>query len=301
MSYRSEIGFREDPYAESARIALKVRRPKCSKKLDHHTYLEWNDVFDGVFFIRLHKTRILEFHSDGRIVLNSGGWRTVTTKDRMNKFLPYDWSVSQDQGIWYLCKKTDNWHYVHKITRERKEDIHFDDPDYDQYENVHASYDEHPFDDFITIHADGSVTGQGEDPNAQRKIRNKIRRYARKFADAFAHGEVPAPSAGDCTYCSMTDENDKPVGKALKDNDHFLSHMKESYFVPSLLVRASNTVATSAFYKQMLFNWMAKVQPGNRIFFSPGDYMQREVSKILSSYLCARFKLTQRRTCTAVG
>ena len=55
---------------------------------------------DGRVAIRLHDTNVVITYPDGSIVLNSGGWRTSTTKDRINKFSPY--RVHQSKGIWYV-------------------------------------------------------------------------------------------------------------------------------------------------------------------------------------------------------
>ena len=41
---------------------------------------------DGTKVIRLHHTDILEFPPRGGVIFNSGGWKTVTTKSRMNEF-----------------------------------------------------------------------------------------------------------------------------------------------------------------------------------------------------------------------
>ena len=52
-------------------------------------------------YIRLHNTDILTF-KNGSVVLNTGGWKTLTTKDRFNSFLPDGFRVSQSKSIWYL-------------------------------------------------------------------------------------------------------------------------------------------------------------------------------------------------------
>lgn len=54
---------------------------------------------DGTKAIRLHDTDVVTFHPD-KIVFDSGGWRTPTTKDRMTTFSPF--RISQDKGIWYI-------------------------------------------------------------------------------------------------------------------------------------------------------------------------------------------------------
>lgn len=52
---------------------------------------------------KLHNTTIVTMKKDGGIILDSGGWRTPTTKAHMNTYLedtPY--SVSQEKGTWYV-------------------------------------------------------------------------------------------------------------------------------------------------------------------------------------------------------
>lgn len=58
----------------------------------------------GVTFVRYHATDVVAFTAD-RITLNSGGWRTATTKARMNQTaqefgLPF--SVFQNKGEWFV-------------------------------------------------------------------------------------------------------------------------------------------------------------------------------------------------------
>lgn len=56
---------------------------------------------DGARVIRLHQTDILRFKNDC-ITLNTDGWRTLTTKNRMNEFLPPPWRVWQKKDVWYV-------------------------------------------------------------------------------------------------------------------------------------------------------------------------------------------------------
>ena len=68
-------------------------------KISNNTHVEMHP--DDSIAIRLHEMDIATYYPDQKIVLNSGGWRTVTTKERMNSFSPahvwsYDhlWTVS---------------------------------------------------------------------------------------------------------------------------------------------------------------------------------------------------------------
>lgn len=51
--------------------------------------------------VKLHQTHILTFTPDNRVILNSGGWETATTKDRMNAFLGWN-TVFSNRGDWQV-------------------------------------------------------------------------------------------------------------------------------------------------------------------------------------------------------
>jgi hypothetical protein len=57
---------------------------------------------DGTETIRLHRTNIVT-KKNGVYTLNSGGWRTLTTKDRINAFAPV--RIYQKDFIWYIDGK----------------------------------------------------------------------------------------------------------------------------------------------------------------------------------------------------
>lgn len=51
--------------------------------------------------IRLHNTDIITY-DNGKIILNSGGYETKTTKDRLNKYLPSHLRVYQNNFQWFI-------------------------------------------------------------------------------------------------------------------------------------------------------------------------------------------------------
>lgn len=71
---------------------------------------------DDVLVIRLHNTDILTFFSDGRIVVKSGGYRSKTTKARINDYV---------SGFKLFSKKRDWYWYNYR----NKEEIEFNDGD----------------------------------------------------------------------------------------------------------------------------------------------------------------------------
>ena len=68
-----------------------------AKKLTYNTTLR-RDKDD--FVVRLYQTDIVRICEDGTYVLNTGGFYTVTTKERINRYSPV--SVYQHKGEWFL-------------------------------------------------------------------------------------------------------------------------------------------------------------------------------------------------------
>lgn len=58
---------------------------------------------NGTVRVQLHLTNIVTFQPTGTIIINSGSWRTVTTKDRINQLLPDGYCVFQRDYAWFLC------------------------------------------------------------------------------------------------------------------------------------------------------------------------------------------------------
>ena len=66
------------------------------RRLANNTRLTRGAENEGVLVVTLHSTDIVTLYPSGRVVLNMGGWNTVTTRDRMNQFSPVErvWSES---------------------------------------------------------------------------------------------------------------------------------------------------------------------------------------------------------------
>jgi hypothetical protein len=111
-------------------------RNSARRKLGNNTYLERRG--DGSIAVKLHDTDVVTYRADGSIVLDSGGWLTVTTKDRMNEHGPQGWRVYSVRGVWFVGQEGSN--------------------------SVGLVYK-----DGITFHAEpGRVTGAGEPIDADR-------------------------------------------------------------------------------------------------------------------------------------
>ena len=91
---------------EDAQVILETARNKDrGKPIANNTRVVCNGTIpfkDGdrdILAIRLHSTDVVTYYPNGKIMIDSGGWRTVTTKDRINQFSPFHiWS---DKQVWY--------------------------------------------------------------------------------------------------------------------------------------------------------------------------------------------------------
>lgn len=87
-----------DFQAASAKLIDKRGHERSTKKLKNNTYLV--RISPDSIGVQLHNTIVVTIHSDGTYTLNSGGWQTVTTKQRINEYCPV--RVNQRKFQWYV-------------------------------------------------------------------------------------------------------------------------------------------------------------------------------------------------------
>lgn len=239
-------------HADCAR--LRKERPR-KRKLANNTYLEERG---DCFAVRLHETNVVTFRSDGAVRLDSGGWLTVTTKDRINRYTPPNVQVWSDRGVWYVT----------------------------------GGGDAVAFADGCIVLPDGRVLNHGPDPKVTEKRRKAVRDYAREFAAKIAAREVGPPGPGDCWGCGMVDaDGNAPLGGA----DHVESHVFEDrYFVPSLAVRATQKYASPAAL-QWLAHRLRIEQDGEVVpdFPIAGDTLKGQVRKAIAKHCFAELGMAR--------
>lgn len=193
-----------DHRTANAYLGRKDDRPLPS---GHHTRLQRRP--DGAIAVRLHATDVVTYLPNGTYRLDSGGWRTVTTKARIAEYAPVH--IGQKAGVWtlYACP---GW--------------------MPQWANAY------PYADGIVVDSEGMpVSGMPSARTVAASARTtarmtaRIRAYVRGYMAAFRAG-MPLPGLGDCLYCQM--DANGPSG----DTGHLISHMTERYYVPSLAVNA---------------------------------------------------------------
>lgn len=234
-TYTGPAGIRRLSYEDG----LAKLKGKSQKKLENNTYLVVVD--DKTLGVKLHNTIVLYIFKNGVYQYDTGGWRTVTTKDRINRYGPV--RVHQANNIWYIGD------YI--------------------------------FADGVRVNAKGkildakSLRQPKEVESKKRKLDKLVRSYIKGFGE-----HVKANGLQTTANDKPTEQNpwkvveltDKPVPldcwacyfgltaqDALKEPlgvDHLLEHMTEEdgpYFVPSLLWKAIITAG----YQNPAFIWHA--------------------------------------------
>ena len=77
--------------------AIAKLNGRDSRKVDNNTYLE--RLSPDEIGVRLHNTYVVRYFRNGSVTIHSGGWHTVTTKDRINSYSPA--SVTQRKYEWF--------------------------------------------------------------------------------------------------------------------------------------------------------------------------------------------------------
>jgi hypothetical protein len=84
-----------------------ILKSRGIKKIGNNTWLvRCGDSIYSPIAIRLHATDVVVLHRSGNVGLDSGGYRTVTTRARMNQYAPgirvvqraFKWFVITEQG-----------------------------------------------------------------------------------------------------------------------------------------------------------------------------------------------------------
>ena len=193
---------------EQAKEKLGGRK---SRLVDNNTRLQERE--GGALALRLHETDVLTWTKDGACVFQSGGWRTPTTKDRMNNYGPGP-GIRQEKGVWYIGAR------------------------------IYA--------DGCRVDARGNIRGALPISAAKKsaKLVKAAKAYCAEYMRRFMAGEIPAPSGGDCWHCLMKEEKTgRTLGELSNDQDHMRQHMKEKYYVPSMITRAAEVFGVSIMAK----------------------------------------------------
>lgn len=236
-------------------------RCKLRRKIANNTYAERRGE---AIAVRLHDTDVVTFHPNGDIQLNTGGWFTVTTKERMNSMLPHGtWEADYCDldpcpGEYAVVDGSNHFHGRHvgmsgSVSSHRGEwFVHWGDHTRDRW-SMAGSF---PYRDGMILHPDGTVSGVPEptELEIERIARKEMHKAIKKFLAGITPERIITAwenSEGDCWGCKMrADDGTFPMGHSCLGQ-----HVEEDYFHASLAYRAiCNTKrGNPAFCMQLIY------------------------------------------------
>ena len=239
---------------EQAKATLKTARSvENGKPLCNNTRLFQRK---GAIAVQLHQTDVVTFYPNGRVMLDSGGWRSMTTSARMNEYGPI--GVYSHRGVWYVNTTNGSTWGDHKR-----------DP---------------VFKDRMIIHPLGKVTGAARRTEIKRvaAYRRKAKAYSAEFIRLLFDRKIPAPSSGDCFGCRMkTDDGKRPFGGP----DHMKGHIREPYYVPSLLFVAMETMGASDIANHLAYTLTHDKPAKGWDEGGMGDNMRKDMARMLYRFV----------------
>lgn len=139
-------------------------------------YCTWDYVreSDRAYVVRHHFTDIIVTHKDGTTELDTGGWRSKTTRERIERHSPY--RIWTDDGDWFL---------------------------------MDAGGDMCPFDDGMVMPRDMEVSNAQKAETREtmldemaplKNVEKLVRQYMRMFKGGYVRQKDKA-TAGDCMFC----------------------------------------------------------------------------------------------------
>ncbi len=246
--------------------AVEVLNGRDSKVIGLNTRIMRNE--DGSIGVTLHSTEVVRFYPDNKTVeVTTGGWNTVTTRERLNRYLPGGLYVSTMRGVCYVS--SGRW-------GDRRLFV-------DGTKIVDGNIDAFPLPD-------------GADKKANA-LRRKVSNYSKGYMKALRDGKVKVPGPGDCFYCGMVvtapeKDKGKTLGEATRGTDHLDGHLKEEYYVPSLLARAIKIFPVSWVAEECLASvWSDATLPPND---SWNDIGWRQLEKSLRRYILRQYGIDGR-------
>jgi len=218
--------------------------------------------------VRLHSTDIITCYPLGHVRLDTGGWNTVTTRERMNGFLSAHvgqvgnrrrYSLYTVKGTLTLAQAGAGESYWGAGSRVAQ------------------------FSRTLTIGPRGGITSDASSglESEQAQLRKRVRAYAAECVAAFP---LDMPNAGDCMYCRLFARSEAQ-GKlsTFGAADHFLSHLEETYVVPSLVWNALTWAGAGQVYFAAAFQ---AGEAGDRCRRIVGaKHLERFVSRFVNTSL----------------
>lgn len=234
-----------------------VGRNSESRKIANNTYkvrVENEAGDEQAIAIKLHDTNVVTAYPDGSVKLDSGGWKTPTTKSRIDDALQMiGLRLAQVEGLWQLQSHAYNPNFV----------IAFGDG------MVFTNYN--------LIKPKVLDNGLLRD---EKGMRLQVREYAKLISQ-----DVPLDNGKEGPYCDAWDHEDADydTGEAPAPYDRtdlLMEHIRTGRFCMATIESALDFVGMNSFIRNAV--WYGK----------PFDYLGRErLCEALGRYLCYRLGL----------
>ena len=218
------------------------------RKLAKNTYLIPNS--DGSYAVRLRETDVVTYYPNGEITLYDGGWKSQTTKDRINFFSPGD--IWQEKGVWTIKYQGKRYLFCSPMT------LYPDGSVADEYGRKLSEYDK-------------------DMTKGLQYLRKQVRQYAKDYVENLYSGKIPEPSEADCWYCYMETDEGVSLGESVRhtgEDNHIRSHIRDKYYVPSLIVRVLKWMNAGDFYFYKVYS-LFRNEKDNVSWFDPKDRLIR--------------------------
>lgn len=109
--------LKDRAWAEATLVHQTRKVPLDRRKIQNNTWLERRP--NGDIAVRFHETDVVTYHSDGMVTLDTGGWYSVTTRERIETYaLPF--SIQSLNARWMLHtpnpEYVSDWHEIRPDT-----------------------------------------------------------------------------------------------------------------------------------------------------------------------------------------
>jgi hypothetical protein len=249
---------------ESIREYILKGRSKIDRKVANNTIAR---IEEDKIIIKYHSSDIAELTQFTR-KLFSGGYKTYTTKERLNWYIPSPYSLYQSKGVWYI------WNYQDKSEHVFAEGLEF-----------YMPYGVDPWEINQNTCADKSAADK------IKSLRKKINAYTNQYVKLLISDKLDTPGGGDCWYCHFQTQNDESLGESSKDTDHLESHFDEKYYVPSMLMNSIRFYSMSPLANGTLHELWFNSNPSDKDISWGLDILERQAKSSLRKFLLRQFNI----------
>jgi hypothetical protein len=226
----------------TAQAFLHTRdHPVPRKKVANNTYVERRSAI--AIAVRFHDTDVVTYYSNGAMSLATGGWYSMSTKDRIDRFTPTGVRIFSEMGRWMIT--------VAAITTTDEYGTR-DLPDWTS--SV-------PFFDGMTLSPDervGTYSTIKIDTTAEDRHNAMVRKLMRSWSKKLATDKLIEQ---ECAQCQGAEENGVSIGDQLHVTKHLLDHLVDGTWSEGLRICVARRVAPR--------NWEWRVQ---QRYNAPRDY-----------------------------